>query len=135
MELPVRLLWRRRRRKRNDARKKGVRVRQGDDGAAHPSGASPLGMGVKLLTSAWTEVSDRAQVHQGNEKPGFYYGPRCIVGRTQRKLLVEMDYRHRGEQKRIHMLQRLYSMCSDIFISWRNYAVICFCLKYFMSFF
>lgn len=55
----------------------GVRVRQGDVGAVHPSRASPGATGgVKLLTSVWTVVSGRAQVHQGNETPGFYYGPR-----------------------------------------------------------
>lgn len=83
------MLWRGRWRKRN-----GVRVRQGDVGAVHPSSAWPGAEGgVKLLTSVWTEVSSRAQVHQGNEMPGFYYGPRCIVGRTKGKLLVEIDYR------------------------------------------
>lgn len=72
------------RRKRNDRERNGVRVRQGDVWAVHPSSASPGAEGgVKLLTSAWTVVSGRAQVHQGNETPGFYYGPRCIVGRTK----------------------------------------------------
>lgn len=72
------------RRKRNDMEKKGVRVTQGDVGAVHPSSAPPGAKGgVKLLTSAWTVVSGRAQVHQGNKTPSFYYGPRCIVGRTK----------------------------------------------------
>lgn len=69
------------RRKRNDVERDGVRVRQGDVGAVHPSSASPGATGgVKLLTSVWTVVSGRAEVHQGNETPGFYYGPRCIMG-------------------------------------------------------
>lgn len=69
------------RRKRDDVERDGVRVRQGDVGAVHPSSASPGATGgVKLLTSVWTVVSGRAQVHQGNETPGFYYGPRCIMG-------------------------------------------------------
>lgn len=50
-------------------------------GAVDPSSASPGATGgVKLLTSVWTVVSGRAELHQGNETPGFYYGPRCIMG-------------------------------------------------------
>lgn len=68
------------RRERNVERQ-GVRVRQGDVGAVHPSGALPGATGgVKLLTSVWTVVSGRAEVHQGNETPGFYYGPRSMMG-------------------------------------------------------
>ena len=59
----------------------GVRVRQGDVRAVYPSSAMPgASGGVKLLTSVWTAVSGRAEVHQGNETPGFYYGPGCIMG-------------------------------------------------------
>lgn len=69
------------RRKRNDVERDGVRVRQGDVGAVYPSSASPGATGgVKLLTSVWTVVSGRAELHQGNETPGLCYGPRCIVG-------------------------------------------------------
>jgi len=80
-------LWRRRSwlfrrwRKRNDVVRDGVRVRQGDVGAVYPSSAAPgATRGVKLLTSVWTVVSGGAELHQGNETPRFYYGPRCIMG-------------------------------------------------------
>lgn len=50
-------------------------------GPVYPSSASPGATGdVKLLTSVRTVVSGRAALHQGNETPGFYYGPRCIMG-------------------------------------------------------
>lgn len=80
-------LWRRRSwlfmrwRKRNDVVRDGVRVRQGDVGAVYPSSTAPgATRGVKLLTSVWTVVSGGAELHQGNETPRFYYGPRCIMG-------------------------------------------------------
>lgn len=49
-------------------------------------------------------MSDRAQVHQGNETPGLYYGPRCIVGRTQGKVLVETDCRQRVEMLELEVV-------------------------------
>lgn len=63
----------------------GVRVRHGDI-TPWPGAAAP----VKLLTSVWTGVSGRAEVHQGNETPGFCYGPRCIMG-GQKETLSEME--------------------------------------------
>lgn len=70
-------------------RGKAVRVRRGDVGAVHPFGALPGATGgVKLLTRVWTVVSGSALLHQGNETPGFCYGPRCIVGRTREETLA-----------------------------------------------
>lgn len=58
-----------------------MRVGQGAAGAVYPSSVSPGATGgVKLLTSVWTAMSGRAEVHQGNETPWFHYGPRCIMG-------------------------------------------------------
>lgn len=82
------LLWCVRWRKRDDLEREGVSVRQGAVGAVYPSTVSPGATGgVKLLTSVWTGMSGRAEVHQGNETLEFYYGPRCIMG-GQRETFV-----------------------------------------------
>lgn len=50
-----------------------VRVGQGAAGAVYPSSVLPGATGgVKLLTRAWTAMSGRAEVHQGNETLGFH---------------------------------------------------------------
>lgn len=85
-----------------------MRVRRGDDGDVHPNAASP---GVKLLTDS---TGVRTQVHQGNETPGLYYGPRCIVGRTQGKVLVEMDYRQRVEVLELGFIF-FFTICGVLF--------------------
>lgn len=91
---------------RGDTGREGVRVRQGVV-AIHPSSTSPRAKGgVKLLTAAWPVVSGGVQVHQGNEIAGFCYGPRCIVGRKEVKLLVD----NVKEQKIIHALHFFYSV-------------------------
>lgn len=75
------VLWCGRWRKRDDIERDGERVRQGDVGAVYPSSAWPgATWGVKLLTSVWTAVSGWEEVHQGNETPGLYCGPRCTMG-------------------------------------------------------
>lgn len=75
-----------------------MRVRQGDVGAVYPSAASPGATGgVKLLTSVWTAVSGREEVHLGNETPGFYMAPGALW-EDKRKLLVEIDYGEGKEQ-------------------------------------
>ena len=53
--------------------------------------------GVKLLTRARTAVSSVWELHQGNGKQRFHYGPRCIVGRERQGNFGEM--KAKGEKK------------------------------------
>lgn len=100
-----------RRRKRDDLERDGVRVRQGAVGAVYPSTILPGATGgVKLLTSVWTGMSGRAEVHQGNETLGFYYGPRCIMG----------GQRETFGGNRFQTMKRTEKTSCDVFILFRD---------------
>ena len=73
------------------ARQKREREREGDNGSVYLSTASPgATAGVKLLTRMWTAVLAVWELHQGNGKQGFHYGPRCIVGGERQGNFGEM---------------------------------------------
>lgn len=52
-------------------------------------------------------MSGRGEVHQGNEMPGFYYGPRCIMGGQKENLL---ETRLEKKTIEIHSLYRIFIM-------------------------